>query len=252
MPGGSTLVVVGDADASTSSSLPRKRRLPAWEMRVGGLLVNRHGGLEAAAARPRTPAGRRPASRRGTVGAENWPRLRVAGYAGLSRPRAAEHDSRRAVRQPREPESAPGQGLHLRRAHRVRSAARPRSVRAADERPDRGHGRGHTRVAAGARRSSRACVRPRPTKSRSRVRRLPEGIRAASRPRSRWRAGSRSWRSTACPTRYFEEFVPRVEAVTEADVSRVAPQYLDPARMVTLVGRRSRPHRADAGSVESW
>jgi zinc protease len=37
------------------------------------------------------------------------------------------------------------------------------------------------------------------------------------------------------PDSYFEEFVPRVEAVTEADVSRVASQYLDLARMVTLV-----------------
>jgi predicted Zn-dependent peptidase len=37
------------------------------------------------------------------------------------------------------------------------------------------------------------------------------------------------------PDSYFEEFVPRVESVTEADVSRVASQYLDLARMVTLV-----------------
>lgn len=37
------------------------------------------------------------------------------------------------------------------------------------------------------------------------------------------------------PDTYFEEFVPRVEAVTEADLSRVAVQYLDPARSVTLV-----------------
>ncbi len=37
------------------------------------------------------------------------------------------------------------------------------------------------------------------------------------------------------PDSYFEEFVPRVESVTEADVSRVAAQYLDLARMVTLV-----------------
>jgi predicted Zn-dependent peptidase len=37
------------------------------------------------------------------------------------------------------------------------------------------------------------------------------------------------------PDSYFEEFVPRVEAVSEEDVSRVAAQYLDPARMVTLV-----------------
>lgn len=36
------------------------------------------------------------------------------------------------------------------------------------------------------------------------------------------------------PDSYFEEFVPRVEAVTREDIHRVAAQYLDPARMVTL------------------
>lgn len=36
------------------------------------------------------------------------------------------------------------------------------------------------------------------------------------------------------PDTYFEEFVPRVEAVTRADIARVAAEYLDPARMVTL------------------
>ena len=36
------------------------------------------------------------------------------------------------------------------------------------------------------------------------------------------------------PDSYFQEFVPRVEAVTLEDVTRVAAQYLDPARMVTL------------------
>ena len=36
------------------------------------------------------------------------------------------------------------------------------------------------------------------------------------------------------PDTYFEEFVPRVEAVTRDDIARVASQYLDPARMVTL------------------
>ena len=34
--------------------------------------------------------------------------------------------------------------------------------------------------------------------------------------------------------RYFEEFVPKVEAITLSEVSRVASEYLDPARMVTL------------------
>jgi zinc protease len=37
------------------------------------------------------------------------------------------------------------------------------------------------------------------------------------------------------PDTYFEEFVPRVEAVTRDHIVRVASQYLDPARMVTLV-----------------
>lgn len=36
------------------------------------------------------------------------------------------------------------------------------------------------------------------------------------------------------PDTYFEDFVPRVDAVTLDDVMRVAAQYLDPTRMVTL------------------
>jgi zinc protease len=37
------------------------------------------------------------------------------------------------------------------------------------------------------------------------------------------------------PDTYFEEFVPRVQAVEAADVTRVAPKYVDPARAVALV-----------------
>lgn len=37
------------------------------------------------------------------------------------------------------------------------------------------------------------------------------------------------------PDTYFEEFVPRVSAVTASDVTRVARTHLDPSRMVTLV-----------------
>ena len=37
------------------------------------------------------------------------------------------------------------------------------------------------------------------------------------------------------PDDYFEQFVPRIERVTAADVSRVMARHLDPARMVTLV-----------------
>jgi predicted Zn-dependent peptidase len=37
------------------------------------------------------------------------------------------------------------------------------------------------------------------------------------------------------PDSYFENFVPRVNAVTAADVTRAAQQYLDPARVTTLI-----------------
>ncbi len=39
----------------------------------------------------------------------------------------------------------------------------------------------------------------------------------------------------ALPDTYFEEFVPRVEAVRVEDISRVSVEYLDPARTATLV-----------------
>ena len=37
------------------------------------------------------------------------------------------------------------------------------------------------------------------------------------------------------PGSYFADFMPNVNAVTGADVSRVAAQYLDPATLTTLV-----------------
>src|SRR5207248_8883472 len=37
------------------------------------------------------------------------------------------------------------------------------------------------------------------------------------------------------PDDYFAEFVPRIEAVTTQDVSRVMTEHLDPARLVTVV-----------------
>jgi zinc protease len=42
------------------------------------------------------------------------------------------------------------------------------------------------------------------------------------------------------PDTYFEEFVPKVNAVTEDEVTRVAEAYLDPSRAIALVvGDRS-------------
>jgi predicted Zn-dependent peptidase len=37
------------------------------------------------------------------------------------------------------------------------------------------------------------------------------------------------------PDSYFDEFVPRVEQITADDVTRVSRQYLDPARLTTLI-----------------
>ena len=37
------------------------------------------------------------------------------------------------------------------------------------------------------------------------------------------------------PDSYFEEFVQKVNAVTAADVTRVAQTYLDPSRVIALV-----------------
>jgi zinc protease len=37
------------------------------------------------------------------------------------------------------------------------------------------------------------------------------------------------------PDTYFEEFVPRVTAVTAAEVTQAAARYLDPARLTTLI-----------------
>ena len=37
------------------------------------------------------------------------------------------------------------------------------------------------------------------------------------------------------PDTYFQEFMPKVNAVTEDDITRVATSYLDPSRLATLV-----------------
>jgi predicted Zn-dependent peptidase len=50
------------------------------------------------------------------------------------------------------------------------------------------------------------------------------------------------------PDTYFEEFVPRVNAIQAQDVTRVARSYLDPSRLVTLIVG---DHRAIGGSLAS-
>ena len=44
-----------------------------------------------------------------------------------------------------------------------------------------------------------------------------------------------SWSSTTCPADYFTTYQAKVEAVTKADVDRVAKKYLDPEHMMILV-----------------
>ncbi len=55
------------------------------------------------------------------------------------------------------------------------------------------------------------------------------------------------------PDTYFEEFVPRVDAVTGDDLGRAAAKYLDPSRMLTLVvgdAERVLPTLGDVGLGE--
>ena len=59
---------------------------------------------------------------------------------------------------------------------------------------------------------------------------LTRGYPAGSRPRRRWRAPCRSWRSTICRTPTFRILSPPSGAVTADDVTRVAAQYLDPGQ----------------------
>ena len=99
--------------------------------------------------RPRTPGARRSPGI-GAVGAADRARGRSSQHARLPRPPRAEHGPGRPVRQPDQPEPARRQGLHVRRAHRLRVPARPRPVHSPGERADRRDGRRHPR---GARRS---------------------------------------------------------------------------------------------------
>ena len=50
------------------------------------------------------------------------------------------------------------------------------------------------------------------------------------------------------PDTYFEEFVPKVQAITAADVSRVAAAYIDPAKAATLIVG---DHAAIASTLDS-
>ena len=81
------------------------------------------------------------AARRAAVGAAHRPGRRRAHHARLPRAGAVERRARRPVREPPEPDAAPAEGLHLRRAIGLRLPARPRAVQRADQRAGQRHRR---------------------------------------------------------------------------------------------------------------
>ena len=122
---------------------------------------------------------------------------RRARHARLPRAAAVERRARRPVREPAQPEPAPGEGLHLRRALGLRLPARPRAVQRADQRADRGHGRRRRRSAA---RDRRACAGARPVTADELARaKAAVGLRLSARLRDRAAGGAR--RGAAGPAR---------------------------------------------------
>ena len=84
--------------------------------------------------------GLRRAGRRGAVGDSPGPCRPAPELARLPRAAGTEHGAGRAVRQPRQPESARGERLHVRRIDVVRLAPGTRAIPAADQRADGVHG----------------------------------------------------------------------------------------------------------------
>ena len=119
--------------------------------------------------------------------------------------------ARRPVRQPHQPEAARGEGLHLRRAHRVRLAARARAVLAAGERAHGGDGRRDSRLACA---SSTAIRGSRPPTEDELA--LAKASLTRGYPRN-FETAQQVARSVAqlalydLPDTYFEEFVPEGE-----------------------------------------
>ena len=135
---------------------------------------------------------------------------------------AGEHGPRRAVRQPHQPESARGQGLHLRRPHRVRVPPAARAVRAAGQRADGGDRAARSSESIGEIAGIRG---PRPvTRRRARARRRGADARLRAQLRDRRADRPRrhcSSRSTICRTTTSRSSCRAIERVTSDEVSRV-------------------------------
>ena len=91
-------------------------------------------------------AERRAAAGRAAVRAAHRPRRRRAIDARLSRAGRGEHGARRPAREPHQPQSARGQGHHVRRSNRVRLPAPAGPVCPAGQRGQVGDRPGHSRI----------------------------------------------------------------------------------------------------------
>ena len=196
-PEGATLVLAGDRPASELLAAA-EAVFGSWANDRAVAPIPRDAGRLDPPRDAGGAAGHRVAAGLGAVGTAGRARRGLARDAGLSRHHPAERGARRAVRQPLEHEPARGQGLHLRRAHRLRSAARDGAVRAADQCRQRRHRAGAARVAARAHATSAGCGRSRRTSWRWRGPRSRSVTRAGSRRCSRSRGRWRSWRCTSC------------------------------------------------------
>ena len=233
VPARTTVIAVGDAshDELAAAVQPRVRGMDAGAVGTRSPIPRR-------SAAPAAPATRLALVHRpgvGAVGAAHRPRRAAAAHARLSRRARRQHDSRRPVRQPHQHEPARGQGLHLRRAHRVRvppgaGPVRPARQRAVATRPP-------TRC---ARRSARSA--PSAASVRSRAQELELGRASLTRgyPRN-FETADQVARGAAqlalydLPDDYFTTFVPKVLSLTEKDVTAIAAKHIDPDRLLTVV-----------------
>ena len=147
-PSETTLIAVGDCDHDAIERLAGEA-FAGWERRCGPRRAPGHAAAAAAAVECR------PATRCSAVRTAHRSRGGGPQHARLPRARGGEHGARWTVREPDQSEPARGQGLHLRRAHRVRFPAAARPVFAERERADGGHRRAPSGIARRNRRHPR-------------------------------------------------------------------------------------------------
>ena len=227
-----TLIASGDIGAASSADGGRHLR------DVDGWRVRRFPRTPRSPRRPRLPVHRLVHRRQAGLGAERDSHRRSrpgARHARLSSADRAEHDSRRAVRQPHQHEAAAGEGADLRRADGVRLPARTRAVHPADERAERRNRRGDHKRLCWKFTPSAPIGRPRPTRSRWRRRRSTRGY-----PRN-FETAEQIARAMAqlvlygLPDDYFDTFTSRIAEVTVDRARQMAATHLHPDRLATAI-----------------